>query len=153
PVAMRSSAARAAASAPSRSTVMKALSSGLSVSMRLRNRLASSTAEICRASSARRSSGREALIMGWAGVWALRAAQCGSFDDFRYEIEARLGLRRDLLEGVAAVGLGDKVGAQAGGEFLRVAHRLDAGGVHRLHLFDEAEDAVELVARGLDFGL
>ena len=53
---------------------------------------------------------------------------------------------------IQAVGLGDKVGAQAGGEFLRVAHRLDAGGVDRLHLLDEAEDAVELVARGLEFG-
>jgi hypothetical protein len=34
-----------------------------------------------------------------------------------------------------------------------VAHRLDAVGVDRLHLLDEAEDAVELGARGVEFGV
>jgi len=61
--AMRASAARAAVSAPSRSTVMKALSCGFSASIRSRKRVASSTAETSRASSARRSSERGALSM------------------------------------------------------------------------------------------
>jgi hypothetical protein len=36
--------------------------------------------------------------------------------------------------------------AQALGEVRGVGHRLDAGGVDRLHLLDQAEDAVELFA-------
>jgi hypothetical protein len=52
-------------------------------------------------------------------------------------------LGRDRLERVAAVAFGDHVVAQAL-EVLRVGHRLDAGGVDRLHGFDQAEDAVEL---------
>src|SRR5690606_411453 len=62
------------------------------------------------------------------------------------------GLRRDALEGLAAVGGGDEVLAQAGGQVLRVAHRGDAPGVDRLHLRDQVEHVVELGAGGLELG-
>ena len=51
------------------------------------------------------------------------------------------------------VGLGDRVVAQAQHHVLRVRHRLDAGGVDRLHLFDQPEDARKLAERCSRFGV
>jgi hypothetical protein len=118
--------------------------------MRSRNR-ASSTAEICQLERAAQfREGSVDLRAGWrqgGGKLFQRGAwPHGIFDDFRHQVQPGLGLRRDFLEGGVAVGLGDAVLAQALGEVLGVAHRLDAGGVHRLHLLDEAEDAVQLLA-------
>ena len=53
-----------------------------------------------------------------------------------------------------AGGFGHDVGAQALIHLLRVRHRLDAGGVHGLHLPDEVEDARELTEhRGRFFAI
>jgi hypothetical protein len=40
-------------------------------------------------------------------------------------------------------GFGDRIGAQALEDILGVGHGFDAGGIDGLHLFDQAEDAVQ----------
>ena len=52
-----------------------------------------------------------------------------------------------------AVGFGHHVVAQALIDLLRVGHRRDVAGVHRLHGRDEVENAVELGLRGLRLGI
>src|SRR5690606_17203487 len=74
----------------------------------------------------------------------------GLLDDLGHQVETVLGGRGDGLEGVAAVGLGDGVGAQALHRVEGVGHGGDAGGVRRLELVHQLEHVAKARQGGGD---
>src|SRR5688500_16854440 len=98
--------------------------------MRWRKPWAASTLESFRAAS--------------ASERALSVRSCTLFDHFGHEVKPAFHARRSRLEELVLVGFRDAVLTQPKHHVLRVRHRLDPAYVHRLHLFDHAEDAGEL---------
>src|SRR5260221_7995029 len=130
PLERSSSALLAAARAPASSTLMKALSSSWRA-MRSRQARVSSTEEIFLAASAAESS--------------LSVALSKLLDDLGNQIQAVFDRRRDGLIKLALVALADLVGPQALNHVDGVGHRLDAGGIDRAHLVNQAEHAVQAI--------
>src|SRR6185436_14875047 len=123
PLPSRSSARRAAESAWSSSTVMKAFSSRWA---RTRSR------------HSRVSSAEETLLAASAPESSASVEFSTLFDDPRHEVKAFLDRRRDRLISRALVSLGDFVRARALHEIQGVGQGLDALGVDRAHLLDQA---------------
>jgi hypothetical protein len=108
--------------------------------MRSRNSVASSTAESFLAASA-----ADKFAQGGND-------QIGHSTTLGTRYKPSFRFRRHGLELGAAVDLGHPIGAQALHHVDGMGHRLDAGGIDGLQLFDETEDAVELFARGFALG-
>src|SRR5712692_6086969 len=148
PFAMRSSAVCACARLFCASTVMNALSAGLSFSIRFRKSFVSSTLEIFFCASAAASSLSEAFSTRHPP--RLHPSQA-LLNDFRNEIQTRFDLRRHRLELLPLVPLGHFILAQTQRRSMSVRHRLDTLGVDLLHSPDQFEDVVQLALDGPGF--
>ncbi len=67
-----------------------------------------------------------------------------SFDNFRDDVQSGLHARRDGLQLVPFIGLGDLILAQALGALQGVGHGDDIGGVDGAHFLDEGKDIGEI---------
>ena len=64
--------------------------------------------------------------------------------DLGHKIKSGFGFGRYRLVGSAPVGFRDRIVTQTLTQILRMRHRLDTLGVHRLHLLDQFENTVKL---------
>src|SRR5262249_35832118 len=147
PCARRTSAARAAASESSGSTLMKALSRSRS-RMRARQARVSSSLETLLPARARAS---------WATVWSImgegsrgsrtaagaRRAVRASLDDFGHQVQAGLDLWCRALVQLPPVAFRHRVFTQWKDHILRVSHGCYPARVDLLHRFDQPEDSGE----------
>ncbi|MNV50030.1 hypothetical protein D3C71_1420160 [compost metagenome] len=74
-------------------------------------------------------------------------------DDFGNQVQTAFGRRRDGLVGVALVAFGDLVGTQALAGLQGVGQWLDASGVDRLHLVDQAKNTVQGIGNAWQFAI
>src|SRR5438132_4795202 len=136
PRARRASARFAASSACDPSTLMNALSSSWR-SMRCRQARVNSTDETFFAARAAESSRSVALSK--------------LLDHLGHEVQPILDCGSDRLIKLALVGLAHFIRPQALNHLERMGHRLDAGGVNRAHLVDQAQHAVQAIEHRTGF--